>query len=176
MTKGKMCPRCGKSMGGFAGYWTAADESRLAPLREQGVDIPHGLCRTCSIPYLEQKEKPGETSQAPTFIPDISIYTFNPYKENTYQNVGLASAHVALGTGLISQIASSWTDFLGAQSETYSKKMTEAEGACLAKLKIRAHTMGADAVIGMHTTYTELTSGRGMLMVCMTGTAVKKAK
>jgi uncharacterized protein YbjQ (UPF0145 family) len=54
--------------------------------------------------------------------------------------------------------------------------MVEAENACTTILRKNAHTVGADAVIGIHTTYTELTSGHGMLLVCMSGTGVKRDK
>jgi uncharacterized protein YbjQ (UPF0145 family) len=52
--------------------------------------------------------------------------------------------------------------------------MIEAETACLTKLKINAAEMEANAVIGVQTTYTELTLAHGILLVCMSGTAIRK--
>lgn len=167
----EVCIKCGKKIGGLLGL-ASADESRLDLLRKDGVDVPQGMCHPCSVPYLEAERKTKKPK--PFVVPDVPIFTYPPADNERFTNVGIASAHVAMGTGPISQILSSINDLFGEQSETYSKKMIEAEDACLAKLKIRAHEMGADAVIGMHTTYTELTSGHGMLLVCMTGTAVKK--
>ncbi|MDL2315656.1 YbjQ family protein [Desulfovibrio sp. OttesenSCG-928-A18] len=174
------CVKCGASMRLF-GKNQPSDELANERLRSQGYDIEYGMCRACAeVVYGQIKAgemAPDEAKVAEEYkqdaVPSVNVYTICPqYVDFAY--IGIVSSHVALGTGLISHALSSLTDFFGQESSTYSDKLQAAEGACLAKLKIRAHEMGADMVIGMQTTYTELTSGHGMLLVCMAGTAVKQ--
>ena len=41
------------------------------------------------------------------------------------------------------------------------------------KIQKNASKINADAIVGVHVSYTELTAGHGMVMVCMSGTAIK---
>lgn len=172
------CAVCGKNIGGLFGL-ASADEAELQNYRNRGYDIPAPICHACSLPYKQTTSTElnlQERAQgAPVYIPDIPIYTFNPFPQPDYINLGMVTAHVALGTGMITSIVSSFNDLFGQESNIYDKKMSQATQACLDKLKINAAETGADCVIGVHVTHTELTAGHGMIMVCMAGTAIKKA-
>ena len=109
-------------------------------------------------------------------MPAVLAFTINPYEKDDYKPIDIVSGHIALGTGLISSILSSVTDFFGAKSKGYGQKMKEAEDACLIMIKQNAHALNADAIVGMSTTFTELTSGHGQLLVFMSGTAIKLNK
>lgn len=174
---GETCAVCGRKLGGLLGL-VSADEEELKTYREKGENIPTPLCHACSLPYVQKAKEslhllePNHTLSAK--IPDISIYTFNPFAlRNDYTNLGLITSHVALGTGPFAGILSSIEDLAGEQSDIYDRKMQKATQACLDKLKIKAASVGADAAIGVQVSYTELTAGHGMVMVCMSGTAVK---
>jgi len=131
-----------------------------------GSILPPGAT-SCTDPNCGKEEKPT-----------VQLFTFNPYgnglETGAYENLGLVSAYMALGTGPASKFLSSLTDFFGSESKAYNEKMTEATDACIWSLKTNAYKMGADAVIGVHTTFTELTAAHGQILVCMIGTAVKK--
>lgn len=105
---------------------------------------------------------------------DIPILTVSFASADSYEYLGFISAHVALGTGPFSQIFSWFSDLFGRKSETYNVKIKAAEKACLQEMRNNASAVGAEMVVGLTTTYTELTRGSGQLLVCMTGTAVKK--
>lgn len=164
------CPMCGEALGFLKAR--AADETALDELREQGQDVPQGICHGCYLEFI--KPSRSNSISPPPKIPDIPIYTYAPKCFDAAQNIDLVTAHIALGTGLVTEIFSSWTDFFGSQSKTYHNKLEEAEKLCRDKLRIKAADMGADAIIGTTTTYTELTAGHGQILVCMAGTAVKK--
>jgi len=51
--------------------------------------------------------------------------------------------------------------------------MSDAERLCKVGLISKALEMNADAIIGIDIDYQEVGGGKGILMVCMTGTAVK---
>jgi uncharacterized protein YbjQ (UPF0145 family) len=160
--------------------------AKLEQLRKWNVYVPEPLCVSCFSQYLAQAEaRYGddfvyEEDPPAEFIRNLrlqidrlAVFTFNPFnEEGAYKNLGLVSGYATIGTGLLTSVVSTLNDFLGEDSQIYNDKMSEAEGVCLHKLKTRAHSMGATAVIGLTVSFTELTSGHGMLMIGMNGTAV----
>lgn len=172
---GETCAVCGKKLGGLLGL-VSADENELNEYRMQGQEIPSPICHACSLPYV-YRAKQALNINVELYenekIPDIPVYTFNPLNNNEYINIGFISAHIALGTGPFTSILSSIEDLSGEQSDIYDKKMIKAENLCLEKFKKNASKINADAIVGVHVSYTELTAGHGMVMVCMSGTAIK---
>lgn len=110
-----------------------------------------------------------------THTHNIPVLTVSCISDESYEYIGFVSAHVALGTGPFSQIFSWFSDLFGRKSETYNVKVKAAEKACLLEIRNNASSLGAHMIVGLTTTYTELTRGSGQILVCMTGTAVKKA-
>jgi uncharacterized protein YbjQ (UPF0145 family) len=94
------------------------------------------------------------------FIPIITVHS--PHKWD-YESINMVSAQSVTGTGIISEIVSSWTYLLGGQSESLCKN----------QLRYKAAMLGGDAIIATDVDYAEVGGGKGMLMVCMAGTAVK---
>ena len=79
-----------------------------------------------------------------------------------------------MGTGPLSSLLSAVTDTLGRKSGAYLAKAREAEAEALRMLKIQAADLGADAVANVRLNLTEASSGNGMLMVSVYGSAVKR--
>lgn len=168
------CGKCGNKLGGFMGA-RAVHPNLLNKYKSKYPDIPDSLCEACferikqeSIKKEAEKEKTAK--EAHLSFPVSTLPIIPP----GYSEIGIVTGHVALGTGVMSEFLSAFTDLVGAQSETYNNKIMEAEKACMWKLRQNAYDMGAGMIVGVHITYTELTSGKGMLMVCMSGTALKK--
>ncbi|TDQ17549.1 uncharacterized protein YbjQ (UPF0145 family) [Algoriphagus boseongensis] len=90
-----------------------------------------------------------------------------------YEVVGMVTSQSVIGTGLVSEITASWTDFFGKESNTFNDKIKKGEENCMNQLRTKALLMGAHAIIGTDIDYSEVGSGKGMLMVCMAGTAIK---
>ena len=67
---------------------------------------------------------------------------------------------------------SSITDMIGGR-RTYEKELQEAREKALAEMSERAAKLGADAVVGVDVDYEVLCETNGMLMVSVSGTAVK---
>jgi uncharacterized protein YbjQ (UPF0145 family) len=159
--------------------------TKVEQLRKWDLDVPSPICATCFGelsseahrrygPDFSYLEDPPEDLQASieSRINSIQVFTFNPYNEGAYKNLGLASGYVTLGTGPISSLALAASDFLGQDSQSYNNKMLEAQKACLRKLKENAHQKGATAVIGLLVSVSELTHGHGAILFSMLGTAV----
>ena len=77
------------------------------------------------------------------------------------------------GTGVISEFTSSFTDFFGAQSGRYNQKLKAGENMCFSQLRLQALDLGGNAVIATDIDYSEIGGDKGMLMVCMAGTAIR---
>lgn len=174
-----VCAVCGKRLGGVFGGIEGANNFVLSDCTEAGIEHPSPICHICIKPYSRKAEllisekNTQNGKHATAEPPQLPIYTINPYPYGSYEFIGLVSAYVALGTGLVSGLLSSVSDFFGQESGAYNEKMTQATAACIIKLRRSALDMGANAVIGLQTTFTELTAGHGQIMVAMIGTAVK---
>ena len=62
---------------------------------------------------------------------------------------------------------------IGGRSGTYEKELQEEREKALAEMSERAAKLGADAVVGVDVDYEVLGETNGMLMVSVSGTAVK---
>lgn len=86
--------------------------------------------------------------------------------------LGLVTGQSVTGTGVFSEFASAWTDFFGSQSNAYNQKIAGGEKICQTQLRLKCLEMGGNAVLAIDIDYAEVGGDKGMLMVCMTGTAV----
>jgi uncharacterized protein YbjQ (UPF0145 family) len=89
------------------------------------------------------------------------------------QYIGPITAHVVIGTGLLTDFFSSWTDLFGVRSRSYQNKLDEIEGHTMSLLEEKARAVSATAVIGLRVDFDEIAgAGKSMLMVTAMGTAV----
>ena len=102
-------------------------------------------------------------------VPVITTHT--PYNWN-YKPIGIVTGQSVTGTGVISEMTSSFTDFFGGQSGSFVKKIASGEQMCLGQLRIKTLQLGGHAVIATDIDYAELGSIKGMIMVCAAGTAI----
>lgn len=103
----------------------------------------------------------------------IPILTLQNPQDWKYKSIEMVSAQMVTGTGIISEIASNWTDFFGMDSSQYNEKIKSAEEKCKSILRAEVIKIGGNAILGTDIDYSEAGAGKGMLMVCMAGTAVK---
>lgn len=111
-----------------------------------------------------------ELSEISKFIPIVTLH--NP-KDWEYESLEMVSAQIVSGTGIIAEISANWTDFFGMDSGVYNEKIKNAENKCKDMIRMQAINLGGNAVLGTDIDYSEAGGGKGMLMVCMAGTAVK---
>lgn len=90
-----------------------------------------------------------------------------------YIALGIVTAQTTTGTGVLAEFTSDFTDFFGAQSGSYNKKLAKGENVCFSQLRMKTLGFGGNAVIATDIDYAEVGGSKGMLMVCMAGTAVK---
>lgn len=101
-----------------------------------------------------------------TTTPTIEGRTIVEYK-------GVVFGEVIVGVNFIKDVAASLRDFFGGRSNSYEKELVAARDTAMNELRSRAMALGADAVVGIDIDYEVLGQNGGMMMVTVSGTAVK---
>ena len=88
--------------------------------------------------------------------------------------LGPVSAQFVIGTGLLADFFSGWTDFFGAHSRSYQNKLDRIHEEALDLLTEKALKLRANVVLGLRVDHDEIAgAGKSMLMVTATGTAAR---
>lgn len=87
--------------------------------------------------------------------------------------LGVVAGEAILGANLFRDMFASVRDVVGGRSGSYEKVLREAREAALGELQDEARKLGADAVVGIDFDYETLGANGSMLMVAVSGTAVK---
>ncbi|HWB26830.1 MAG TPA: heavy metal-binding domain-containing protein [Chitinophagaceae bacterium] len=118
-------------------------------------------------------EKDALIREAEHLIDAIPVVTTHTPLNWDYDILGLVTGQSVTGTGVVSEISSSITDFFGMQSIRYNNKLKVGEKLCLAQLRKQTVDWGGNAIIATDIDYSELGGLKGMIMVCIAGTAVR---
>lgn len=103
----------------------------------------------------------------------IPIITINNPSNWEYDIIGIVSGQSTIGTGVLTEFTSSFSDFFGVESSLHNEKLKKAEKQCFLQLRIETLNMGGNAIITTAVDYAEIGSLKGILMVCANGTAIK---
>mgnify|MGYP003320772914 CR=1 FL=1 len=101
-----------------------------------------------------------------TTTPSIEGRTIVEYK-------GIVFGEVITGINFIKDFGAGLRNIFGGRSGSYEKELLDARNSALRELEERARERGADAVVGIDFDYEVLGSNGGILMVTVSGTAVK---
>lgn len=94
------------------------------------------------------------------------------YRVSDY--LGLVNANIVIGTNVISDFIAGLSDFFGGESGTYKSKLDGIYERALNELRFKASRIGANAILGVHFDFDEISGGgKSMFMVTTFGTAVK---
>ena len=121
--------------------------------------------------YLEnEKVKIGNSLR--TSISAIPVITTHSPLHWDYDILDMVTGQSTTGTGVLTEFTSSFTDLFGAQSGRHNQKLRAGEQMCFTQLRKQAIDLGGNAVIATDIDYSEIGTGKGMLMVCMSGTVI----
>ena len=155
------CKKCGASIGFFSGsvdycldctvakYKAAARErleaqrSGLAEIEPQNGEIEAVMLTTETAPNLKIMKR-----------------------------IEIVTAEVAYGMNIFKDLFAGVRDIVGGRSEAVQKTMRDARRTALYELKKEAHSVGANAVVGVDLDYVELSGSSNMVMLVASGTAV----
>ncbi len=87
--------------------------------------------------------------------------------------LGVVNGEAIIGANIFRDMFSSIRDVVGGRAGGYERALSGARDAALDDMKAAAKELGADGVIGIDFDYEVLGEKNGMLMVSVSGTAVK---
>lgn len=86
---------------------------------------------------------------------------------------GIVFGEVITGVNFMRDLAASLRDVFGGRSRSYEEELSRAREEAIAEMAQRAQDIGADAVVGVKMDYEVLGANGSMLMVTVSGTAVR---
>ncbi|MCW8108803.1 heavy metal-binding domain-containing protein [Alteromonas ponticola] len=86
---------------------------------------------------------------------------------------GIVVGEAVMGANIVKDIFASIRDIVGGRSGSYEDELTKARQIAFTELSNEARAMGANAVVGVDIDYEVLGDKGSMLMVSISGTAVK---
>jgi uncharacterized protein YbjQ (UPF0145 family) len=177
-TEYKTCPNCNKKIGGIlsSNYILSVENIEFINLFKS--DRPEAYCYECGYQLLLncknklKTQKDEQRSLISDLLINIPVITLQNPSNWDYTVIDMVTAQSVSGTGVISEIASSWSDLVGGQSQVLGNKLSNGEDICKNQLRLKAVAIGANCIIATDIDYAEVGGAKGMLMVCMSGTAV----
>jgi uncharacterized protein YbjQ (UPF0145 family) len=104
---------------------------------------------------------------------DFFLSTTTPEGITRAQYVGVVNGEAIIGANIFRDMFSSVRDVVGGRAGGYERALSGARDAALQDLIESAKEMGANGVIGIDFDYEVLGETNGMMMVAVSGTAVK---
>ncbi len=92
------------------------------------------------------------------------------------QYLGLVNGEAIIGANIFRDLFSSVRDVVGGRAGGYERALAGARQAALDDMKAAALEMGANGIVGVDFDYAVLGETNGMMMVAVSGTAVKMAQ
>jgi uncharacterized protein YbjQ (UPF0145 family) len=89
------------------------------------------------------------------------------------QHLGIVAGEAILGANLFKDLFAGIRDIVGGRSAAYEKELRRAREIAMAELQQAAEELGANAIVGIDIDYETVGAQGGMLMVSVSGTAVR---
>jgi uncharacterized protein YbjQ (UPF0145 family) len=179
ITEYKVCPNCDKKLNGLMTTKSMVNPATVAYINYFKPTKQTAYCTGCAPglvqKYLEQQDLRITKIQMELqkVIKVIPIVTAHSPLNWDYKVKGIVSAQSVSGTGFITEVSSSFSDLFGGQSDALGTKLNNGELICRSQLRFKTAMLGGNAVIATDIDYAEVGGVKGMLMVCMAGTAVR---
>ena len=87
--------------------------------------------------------------------------------------LGIVTGEVIVGANIFKDLFAGIRDIVGGRSGAYESTLGDARAQAFAEVEAEARDLGADAVIGIDIDYEVLGKAGSMLMVSVSGTAVR---
>ncbi|RIA09191.1 uncharacterized protein YbjQ (UPF0145 family) [Flavobacteriaceae bacterium MAR_2010_72] len=174
------CPNCQTLLkSGIMSSTKLLTKKATAIINEFSENKAEGHCTKCAkelyeeANYKYQTEINNLTAYLKNKIDNIPVISTHTPLNWDYKILDMVTGQSTTGTGVITEFTSSFTDLFGSQSNRHNQKLKGGENMCFAQLRMQALNLGGNAVIATDIDYSEIGAAKGMLMVCMAGTAIK---
>ncbi|AUL99023.1 heavy metal-binding domain-containing protein [Pseudothauera hydrothermalis] len=89
--------------------------------------------------------------------------------------LGVVTGEAIIGANIFKDMFASIRNIVGGRAGAYERSLTDARQLAMDEMAEQAARLGANAVVGIDIDYEVLGADNGMLMVCVSGTAVVTA-
>lgn len=103
-------------------------------------------------------------------IPAISIHS--PLNWD-YEVIDVVTGQSTMGTGFFTEWSAGWADIWGKQSRLQNDKIKKGEKSSFDQIKKQTLDLEGNAILATDIDYAEVGGVKAMIMVCVTGTAVR---
>jgi uncharacterized protein YbjQ (UPF0145 family) len=173
------CPNCNlKLKEGLLSSVLLLTEGKTKIINEFHSEKSTAYCNKCGTELYEKyklqllKERNKKNTNLQHFIDAVPVVSTHSPLNWDYEILSMVTGQSTTGTGVISEFTSSFTDLFGVQSGRLNRKLKGGEDLCFAQLRKQTLDLGGNAVIATDIDYSEVGGGKGILMVCMGGTAI----
>lgn len=106
---------------------------------------------------------------------DFFLATIVPTGEGAKveQYLGVVNGVAIIGANIFRDMFSSVRDVVGGRAGGYERALSGARNAAMDEMKAAARELGANGIVGIDFDYEVLGENNGMMMVSVSGTAVK---
>ena len=91
------------------------------------------------------------------------------------QYLGVVTGEAIIGANIFKDMFASIRNIVGGRAGAYERSLADARQVAMDEMAEQAARLGATAVVGIDIDYEVLGADNGMLMVCVSGTAVVTA-
>ncbi len=89
--------------------------------------------------------------------------------------LGVVTGEAIIGANIVKDLFASVRNIVGGRAGAYERTLADARQVAMEEMAEQAKKLGANAIIGIDIDYEVLGADNGMLMVCVSGTAVVAA-
>jgi len=118
------------------------------------------------------KENKHAAQKKSELIDKILLTTETAPNLNITKRIEIVTAECAFGMNIFKDLFAGVRDIFGGRSKAVQNTMRDARRTALYELKVEAHLVGANAVVGVDLDYVELSAAGSMVMLVASGTAV----
>ena len=142
-------------------------------------------CESCSTIYstkyfekvaaerrIVEEQELKDATKLSSEIQAILLTTETAPSLKITKRIEIVTAEVAYGMNIFKDLFAGVRDIVGGRSEAVQGTMRDARRTALYELKKEAHSVGANAVVGVDLDYVELSGSSNMVMLVASGTAV----
>lgn len=90
-----------------------------------------------------------------------------------HEYIGVVTGETIIGANIVKDFFAGIRDIVGGRSGSYEEVLREGKDTALREMAQRAAAMGANAIVGVDIDYETVGGGGSMIMVAVSGTAVK---
>lgn len=171
-----ICRNCGAEVGRFSlidGLCTPCKKAEVAdlPARREAIRAAEAQARREGEELAEAMAE--EESRRFAAIASIIVTTETAHNLPVADRLDIVTAEVVLGMNFFKDVAAGFRDVFGGRSKVMQEGLRDARKLALQELRVEAHAIGAQAVVGVSLNYSEISDGgKVMLLLVAAGTAV----